>query len=412
MINLFFVDRKALQRLQAGPLNTYIDKFAALLSELSYAKSTGQPHIRLVADLSRWLQQKQLKVKDLNEQLVAKFFKYRRRHLHIRRGDTATLQLLLKMLRGTGKISNPSLKISNSPIQQIERRFTQYLLEERNLSQATLLNTLPFVRQFLTKRFGKGPILLNELHSTDITRFVLQHTHTLSPACAKLMAGALRCFLRFLYMHRDITTDLAQAVPAVANWRLSNLPKYIEPEQVKCLLKSCDQTTILGQRNYTILLILARLGLRAGEVVNMRLDDIDWEAGEFIVHGKGNQQDRLPIPYDVGKSLAKYLRYGRPRCSSRQVFIRTKAPIRGFANSSRISTIVMQALKHAGINSTCKGAHLLRHSLATNMLRRGASFNEIGEILRHKLMNTTEIYAKVDLQALRKLAQPWPGGTK
>ena len=226
------------------------------------------------------------------------------------------------------------------------------------------------------------------------------------------MAGALRCFLRFLYMHRDITTDLAQAVPAVANWRLSNLPKYIEPEQVKCLLKSCDQTTILGQRNYTILLILARLGLRAGEVVNMRLDDIDWEAGEFIVHGKGNQQDRLPIPYDVGKSLAKYLRYGRPRCSSRQVFIRTKAPIRGFANSSRISTIVMQALKHAGINSTCKGAHLLRHSLATNMLRRGASFNEIGEILRHKLMNTTEIYAKVDLQALRKLAQPWPGGTK
>jgi site-specific recombinase XerD len=224
------------------------------------------------------------------------------------------------------------------------------------------------------------------------------------------MVTALRSFFRFVRMRGDISTDLAAVVPSVASWRFATLPKWIPPEHVEHLLSSCDQSTITGQRNYTILLLLARLGLRSGEVVNMSLDDIDWEAGEIKIGGKSRRQDRLPLPKDVGEALAMYLRHGRPRCSTRRVFIRMRAPLRGFVDSSAIYSMVRRAFDHAGIHPSQKGPHILRHSLATNMLRKGASLGEIGEILRHRDLSTTQIYAKVDLEALRRIAQPWPGG--
>jgi len=199
-------------------------------------------------------------------------------------------------------------------------------------------------------------------------------------------------------------------VPTVADWRLSTLPKSLAPEQVARLLKSCDQRTVTGQRDYTILLLLARLGLRAGEVVAMTLEDLDWEAGELTVRDKGGRQDRLPLPHDVGAALATYLRQGRPRCLTRRVFVRMAAPRRGFASSVAICGIMQRALARARLHPPRKGAHLLRHSLATQMLQRGASLPEIGEVLRHELAQTTEIYAKVDFTALRALAQPWPRG--
>jgi len=169
---------------------------------------------------------------------------------------------------------------------------------------------------------------------------------------------------------------------------------------------------VVGERNYAILLLLARLGLRAGEIVAMTLDNIDWEAGELTVRGKGGRQARLPLPRDVGEALANYLRHGRPQCSSRCVFIRARAPCRGFANSAAITTIVERAIGRAGLKPPSRGAHVLRHSLATAMLRKGASLAEIGEVLRHRHADTTAIYAKVDLDALRTIAQPWPGGVR
>jgi site-specific recombinase XerD len=241
-------------------------------------------------------------------------------------------------------------------------------------------------------------------------RFILRYTETVSVKHAQLIVCSLRSFFRFLYQRGETAIDLSPSALTVANWRLSELPKFLEPEQVKRLLQSCNQDTLIGRRDYVILLLLARLGLRAGDVVHMTLDDIDWEAGELIVRGKSHRQDRLPLPQDVGEALVRYLSHGRPRCSSRRVFIRIKAPHKGFSSSVAICNIVRRALLRVNLNPAFKGSHLMRHSLATQMLRGGASLGEIGKLLRHQRLNTTQIYAKVDLKALRALAQPWPGG--
>jgi site-specific recombinase XerD len=225
------------------------------------------------------------------------------------------------------------------------------------------------------------------------------------------MVSALRSFFRFLLQRGEIATDLAACVPAVADWRLSTIPKYLGAEEVERLLSSCDRCTGIGRRDHAILLLLARLGLRASEVVVMELDDIDWRAGEIAVRGKGPQHDRLPLLQEVGEALTTYLRRDRPSVSTRRVFVRVRAPLRGFAGPVAISTIVRRAIQRADLRGLGKGvaAHLLRHSLATGLLRDGASMAEIGEVLRHRTPATTEIYAKVDIRSLRSLAQPWPG---
>jgi integrase/recombinase XerD len=231
---------------------------------------------------------------------------------------------------------------------------------------------------------------------------------------AQLMTTAFRSFFRFLFQSGELQADLSAAVPTVADWRLSTIPKYLLPNEVDRLVASCDRQTSTGRRDYAILLLLARLGLRAGEIVGLQLDDVDWRAGEILVRGKGLLHDRMPLPVDVGQALTSYLRTDRPVCKTCRVFVCTKAPRSGFAGPSTVTTIVRRALDRAGLNPIFKGAHLLRHSLATTMLRSGASMGEIGEVLRHRIPSTTEIYAKLDFEGLRSLAQPWPhlGGTR
>lgn len=410
MTNQFFKFRVTLDRLYAGPLGQYIDAFVVRLSELGYAKFTIKYRIRLVGVLSRWMHRRGFDVRDLDRQTIDKFLQYLQRKRRIQRGDVPALRSLLEHLQQSGVIPTPTPDVDDSELGRIERDFTNYLTQERRLSQASLANYLPAVRRFLKECFGTRPILLGEIDHTDISRFVLRHAYNLSHGRVKLIMTALRSFFRFVRMRGDISTDLAAVVPTVANWRFATLPKWISPEHVEHLLRSCDQSTITGQRNYTILLLLARLGLRSGEVVNMSLDDIDWEAGEIKIGGKSRRQDRLPLPKDVGEALAMYLRHGRPPCSTRRIFIRMRAPLRGFVDSSAIYSMVRRAFDRAGLHPSQKGPHILRHSLATNMLRKGASLGEIGEILRHRDLSTTQIYAKVDLEALRRIAQPWPGG--
>ena len=288
--------------------------------------------------------------------------------------------------------------------------FEHYLVRERGLSPATVANYLPAVRRFLTERFGTGPLLLRELGASDVSRSILRYARSTSPGSARVRVSALRAYLRFALREGEIETDLAAAVPAVASWRLASVPSSLNSEQIEKLLNSCDQSTLVGQRDHTILLLLARLGLRGGEIVAMRLGDLDWRAGEITVHGKGQRRDRLPLPQDVGQALATYLSKGRPSCESRRVFVRLREPYRGFANVTAVCSIVRRALERAGLCPKRKGAHLLRHSLASEMLRQGASLAEIAQILRHNSLTTTEIYAKVNVSALRKLAPPWPGG--
>lgn len=224
------------------------------------------------------------------------------------------------------------------------------------------------------------------------------------------MTTAFRSFFRFLFQKGDLQADLAASVPTVADWRLSTVPKHLNPVQVERVLKTCNRRTASGRRDYAVLLLLARLGLRANEVVALQLDDINWRAGEIIVRGKGLFHDRMPLPADVGDALTSYLRRDRPVCPTRRVFVCMKAPPRGFAGPSTLTTIVRRALARADLHPTFKGAHLLRHSLATSMLGAGATMGEIGEVLRHRAPNTTEIYAKVDFEGLRSLAHPWPRG--
>ena len=209
-----------------------------------------------------------------------------------------------------------------------------------------------------------------------------------------------------------MTKDLAGVVPAVAGWSLANVPKGISQDKVDRILKSCDRDTLAGRRNYAILLLLARLGLRAGEIARLELEDIDWKSGLVMVVGKGGKSAQLPLPDYVGKAIAAYLRFDRPSTSCRRIFLRIPAPHVGLKGSRGVSPVVKRAIEHAGVESHGKGAHQLRHGLATEMLRSGASLAEIGEVLRHQDLRSTSIYAKVDVNALRPLAQTWPGGEK
>jgi site-specific recombinase XerD len=396
------------KRLYVGPLEPSLNSFAALLLERGYTRPNVKDKIRFVARLSKWLHQQHLEVNDLNDQLIDQFIKRKGRKGPVRRGDFATLRLLFKHL---GCANPPAPVVDENYIRhRIEKGYAQYLSQERGLSPAALANYIPMVRRFLSDRFNESTIRIDRLCPRDVTTFLLSYTKTAKRRTAKLMVTSLRSFFRYLRMRGEIAIDLAEFIPTVSDWRLSDLPKSLEPQQVACLLSACDQSSKVGQRDYTVLLLLARLGLRAGEVAAMNLDDINWEAGELVICGKGPRKDRLPIPCDVGEALVAYLQHGRPVCSSRRVFIRARAPHQGFSSSVAVCDIVRRALVRANLHPPCKGAHMLRHSLAVHMLHKGASLGEIGELLRHASQTTTEIYTKVDMAALRSLSQPWPGG--
>lgn len=399
-----------LQQLYTGPLGAHINTFAQQLVDQGYASWTAKYMMRLLADLSCWLQRHTLAAKDLNEQRISEFLQDRYRCYRVHREDCSTLSRLLDHLRDQDLIPARVTKAPTEPYHRIACDFQQYLIQQRALAPSTVRYYHDTVRRFLHSRFGSQPLRLEGLNSQDITDFMLQQTLRYSPGHAKLLTTALRSFFRFLLQRGEIITDLARAVPTVPNWRLSSLPRFMTAEDVDCLLQSCDRSTPKGQRDYAILLLLARLGLRAGEVAALTLDDLDWEAGELLIRGKGARQDRLPLPHEVGEALAVYLRQGRPPSPTRQVFVCMRAPRRGFSDGQAVGTIVRRTLVQAGLNPALKGAHLLRHSLATELLQNGASLTEIGELLRHQNIETTRIYAKVDQGALRALALPWPGG--
>ncbi|NQY66008.1 MAG: tyrosine-type recombinase/integrase [Alteromonadaceae bacterium] len=251
---------------------------------------------------------------------------------------------------------------------------------------------------------------MDTLNVSEITNYMLQQASRYSPGHTQSIASGLRNFFQFLFLQGMTITNFTQCVLAPARRQLSTLPKFMTTDDVELLLKSIDQDTPNGRRNFAILQLLARLGLRSGEVASLTLDDINWNEGIITVGGKGGHKDQLPLPHEVGQAIANYLCDGRPNCSTRYVFVRLIAPLRGFIHGGAVGTIVRRALNHAGLHPALKGAHLLRHSLATGLLRDGASLTEIGELLRHRNLYTTQIYAKVDATALRRLAPTWPGG--
>ena len=406
MTEAYFPDPRVRHRLYVGPLAIYIDIFAEQLIRQGYASSTARDKLRLIAHLSRWLDRNKLRAEDLNDACIKRFRCYRRRQGRLDRHAVATCKALLEQLRDAGVIPPSPHPREDNARRRIEKGYTQYLVQERGLASATIINYVAIMRDFV----AENPMPLDTLCPIDIHAFIRRLSRKFSRRRLQLVVTGLRSFLRYLQQQGNISADLAAAVPTVANWRRADVPKTITPAQVEKLLDSCDGATPAGRRDRAILLLLARLGLRASEVVAMRLDDIDWEVGSFIVRGKGSRREPMPLPEDVGRALADYLSDGRPTCDTRRVFVRLCAPYRGLRNASSLCDVVKRALARVGIISTLKGAHLLRHSLATRMLANGASLAEIGELLRHERLETTQIYAKLDLSALRSLAQPWPGG--
>ncbi len=406
-----FIPSKILDRVPAGPLSQYIEPYVGLVREQGYAPASVHEHVRVIAMFSQSLQRSGCEIRDLDEAVVEGFLYRELKGQWPHVCAPATLRRLLKMLRQMGATRGKPTAPRN-PAQQLTDDYRRFLLVERSLSVHTAKGWLRFIDKFLCERFGVGSLNLSELRATDVTAFVQRHAHRHSPSEARRLVASLRSFFRYLRYKGLIVADLEASVPRVARWALSSLPKHLPAVEVQRVLDCCDQTTSTGRRNYAILLLLARLGLRAGEVVGLNLEDIDWENARITVRGKGAVWAQLPLPADVGQAIAQYLHGDRPRCSCRSVFIRDHAPLVGFEFAQAISKIVRCALIKAGVESAHKGAHLLRHSLATDMLQKGASLDEIGEVLRHKSPDTTAIYAKVELNALRPLALPWLGGVK
>jgi len=378
-----------------------------------YARPSLNLQVRLAAGFSHWLQQHRVALHHVTSDHLSQYLHDRARRTRPCSSDIAALRYLLDFLRLEGVIAAEKIAVRQpAPAERCVHAYAQYLCDARALARSTIINYVSFIRGFLTDRFGTGPVRLASLKAGDVVRFVQHQAPHLHLKRAKLLTTALRSFLRYARYRGDVVLDLAAAVPIVANWSMPSIPRAIGTEQVRQLLKSIDRRTAIGRRDYAILLLLARLGLRSGEVAFLELEDIDWEAGQLSVRGKRDQRTSLPLPADVGAAIAAYLRDGRPRSTNRRVFLRSKAPIRGFLSQSAIGSMIRHVLHRTGIPAPTTGAHQFRHALATQMLRSGASLTEIGEVLRHRNPQTTTIYAKVDLTALRTLALPWPRGVR
>jgi integrase/recombinase XerD len=363
-------------------------------------------HLRWVTRLSGFLAGRGLNASDVTDEVLRQFCASLKREGLRSTPTTRTFGWLVAFLRDVGHGPAASVDPPRSDTDVLIERYRRFVLDERGLALDTVSNYERPLRVFLAEHTGRA---LQELTAVDVTRFMTGQTERLSARGLERVASSLRSFFSFALAEGLIEVPLANAVPSAARWSVAGLPRSLTPPQVKALLASCDRTTRTGRRNYAILVLLVRLGLRAAEVAALRLDDIDRRAGEIVVRGKGRTEERMPLPADVGAAIAAYLRRGRPRRLEREVFLRLSAPLRGLAPEG-VSEVVRAASERAGLGSF--GAHRLRHTAGTQMLRGGASLTEVAQVLRHRRVATTAIYAKVDHRALRTLAMPWPGSER
>lgn len=391
-----------------GPFVVYIEPYAKRLAELGFCRRYLGMQMRVVAKFSRWLLGKRVAAEAVTDDHVRQFMRGSASKKATNNCVHATLHRFMDFMRQIGVIPAPVEFIKRSQIQQVVDAYADYLLHYQALSNKTRIQYCPFIERFLSERFGSGPVALATLRAQDVIGFIQRQAARLSTVRAKVATIALRSFLRYARCRGEILLDLVAAVPTVPNWSRTGIPRAIAAEHVRAVLDHCLRDTPSGCRDYAILLLLARLGLRAAEVVSLTLDSVDWDVGRILVSGKSAQDAWMPLPTDVGEAIAHYLQRGRPTHRDRALFLCTNAPIRSLGSPTTISTIVNVALTRAGIDTQRRGAHQFRHALAIDMLRQGATLSEIGSILRHRHAKTTGIYAKVDMAALRTLSLAWP----
>ncbi|KAB1139584.1 tyrosine-type recombinase/integrase [Streptomyces luteolifulvus] len=391
-----------------GPLAPFADGFRAESLRLGHTPLTAATHLRLMAGLSNWLAEHDLSVSALSDAaVVAEFFESRRAAGYTGLISPKALQPMIAFLREGGALPPSVTPAPADATESLLEGYAVWMRRQRGLAETTVALNLRLVRPFLAGRVrADGSLDTEGLSAAAVNAYVVDQAAA-RPRSAKRIVTALRSLLTFLHVEGMIDSPLAASVPSPAGWTLAGLPKALPRSQVAALLASCDKDTGTGRRDTAILLLMARLGLRAGEVAALGLDDVHWRTGEITVRGKGGRCDRLPLPVDVGAAIADYLRHGRPTGAlARTVFIRAQAPFTALATAAVIQ-VVDAAGRRSGTGVT--GAHRLRHSAATAMLAAGGSLEEIGQVLRHVRPATTAIYAKADLPALEPLARPWPG---
>lgn len=389
-----------------GPLADYAAGFADALAAEGYVAGSVHLQVQLLAQLSRWLDAEGLDAAGLTELEAARFIAARRARVERLFRSRRALEPAIGYLRALAVVPAPA-GAELAPGEALLSRYRRYLLVERALGLGTARVYLDAVRPFLAGLEGPERVELERVTAAEVSAFVLREAVRRPGTSIRSVATALRSLLVFLHVEGLIERSLTGAVPGVGAWRAAGLPRPLERGQLRRLLASCDRRTAGGRRDFAMLLLMGRLGLRCGEVAGLMLEDIDWRAGELIVYGKGRRDDRLPLPVDVGAAVAGYLQRGRPASAlDRAVFVRTLAPHRRLT-ASGVSRAVDHAGQRAGLGRL--GAHRLRHTAATELLRAGASLPEVGQVLRHRRAFSTAIYAKVDEDALRRLARRWPG---
>jgi integrase/recombinase XerD len=390
-----------------GPLALHADGVRSELSRLGYALGTVENHVRVMAHLSEWMADEGVEPSELSQDRVEQFFAVLKRQW--KRPPTAqTLRPMLRWLRECRLVPPLTSTTPRTPLDVLMERYHDWLVEDRGLAVPTVRRYEAVARRFLQERrtVAGRSTGVEGLSGTDVTDFLLEGCSRLAVRSAKHLVNDLRSLLRFLFLEGLTPTALATAVPPVAGWRDTGLPALLAPSDVTALLDSCDRAQPTGLRDFAILTLLARLGLRAAEVANLELGSVDWRAGEMVIRGKGHRVDRLPLPVDVGEALAAYLADGRPRSTCRTLFLTSHAPQLAM-HSQTVSGVVRYACVRAHLPAM--GSHRLRHTLASEVLRRGAALPEIGQVLRHRNLTSTTIYAKVDRVTLRAVARPWPG---
>jgi site-specific recombinase XerD len=388
-----------------------LDGFAAHLQEEGYCWWTTRSHVNAAAHLGLWTKTIELGVDSLNEKTLLSF----EEHLsscaclsaNIRAsssGETVGARHFLRYLRDIGAVTSRNDQKHQPHYSPLHQGFRQWMREHRGVKERTLEIYAPTVADLL-HTIGENP---QEYNIESLRSFVFSRLKQSSRVHAKKAVTAVRMFLRYLAAHGLCMPYLDEAIPRLAHWRLSDLPRYLESEDIEEIISCCDTSTPVGRRDRAILLLIARLGLRGGDIASLRLEDIDWTEASIRVTGKGRRQTRLPLPQQVGDAILQYLQFGRPPVNDDHVFITAIAPLHPLGSGSRVSCIVARAIRRAGIKAPTHGAHVLRHSAATAMLRQGMSLNGIAAILRHKSIETTIQYAKVDISLLKEIAQPWP----
>ncbi len=388
-----------------GPLAPFTAAYESRLRVRGYTSLTIVNELRLLAHLSRWMQNTHVAVSDLTTARLEGFLASRRAAVSHRTCSLGGLAALVDVLVELGLVGEVAPVAPGSSSEVVLAKFHTYLLAERGLAACTAFAYVDRARRFWAACPAGGE--LADLRAGDITGGVQLEAARVSTGSTQFFVAGLRSFLRFCFVEGLVPTDLSGAALAVTGRRRSLLPQGISSADAAALLRSCDRRRSDGRRDLALLLVLVRLGLRASEVAALTLDDIDWRAGQIVVHGKGHRQDSLPLPGDVGEAVAGYLQRGRPRTTWREVFLRMHAPV-GPLGRGGVSSIVRRACRRAGIAPV--GAHALRHTLACEMVAAGVPLPEIGQVLRHRSLISTAIYARVDLEELRAVAQPWPGG--